>query len=111
MFFRRGVSPEERDAKARIDEEYHRLTRHLTGEIERRMREFGLTPAELGARMGVSEKRISQILGGDENLTLQTLSARATALDARFEFDIEFSTSEAGDTHVGPGDAGALRRR
>jgi transcriptional regulator with XRE-family HTH domain len=35
--------------------------------------------------MGVSPGRVSQILGGGENLTLRTLAALSTALDARFD--------------------------
>ncbi|MGH3201158.1 MAG: helix-turn-helix domain-containing protein [Streptosporangiaceae bacterium] len=35
------------------------------------MRERGLTRADLAARMGVSPGRVSQILGGGENLTLR----------------------------------------
>ena len=44
--------------------------------------------ADLAARMGVSPGRVSQILGGGENLTLRTLAALSTALDARFDVDL-----------------------
>ena len=62
------------------------------------MRERGLTRADLAARMGVSPGRVSQILGGGENLTLRTLAALSTALDARF--DIELSSLKAEDTYT-----------
>jgi transcriptional regulator with XRE-family HTH domain len=39
--------------------------------------------------LGVSPGRVSQILGGGENLTLRTLAALATALDARFDFELD----------------------
>jgi len=45
--------------------------------------------------MGVSPGRVSQILGGGENLTLRTLAALSTALDARF--DIQLSALKAED--------------
>jgi hypothetical protein len=41
---------------------------------------------------------VSQILGGGENLTLRTLAALSTALDARF--GVELSTLKAGDTYT-----------
>lgn len=40
--------------------------------------------------MGVSPGRISQILSGDENLTLRSIAAVATALDV----DVEITISE-----------------
>jgi transcriptional regulator with XRE-family HTH domain len=65
------------------------------------MRERGLTRADLAARMGVSPGRVSQILGGGENLTLRTLAALSTALDARFE--IELNALKGGDTFTSHG--------
>ncbi len=53
--------------------------------------------------MGVSPGRVSQILGGGENLTLRTLAALSTALDARF--DIELSSPKAEDTFTSRGSA------
>jgi len=53
------------------------------------MRERGISRADLAARMGVSPGRVSQILGGGENLTLRTLAALAAALDARFDFALD----------------------
>jgi DNA-binding phage protein len=38
--------------------------------------------------MGVSPGRVSQILSGDENLTLRTLSSVVTALGAEFEVNL-----------------------
>jgi len=67
------------------------------------MRECGLSRAELASRMGVSPGRISQILGGGENLTLRTLAALATALDARFDF--ELSSLKTPDEYTSRGTA------
>src|SRR5690349_15783710 len=74
--------------EAKVDEEMHTLVTQLTNEITFHMRECGISRADLAARMGVSPGRVSQILGGGENLTLRTLSALASALDARFDFEL-----------------------
>ncbi len=88
MGFGLGVSPERRATETQIDEEMLALVTRLTNEITWYMRERGLTRADLAARMGVSPGRVSQILGGGENLTLRTLSALSTALDARFSIEL-----------------------
>jgi transcriptional regulator with XRE-family HTH domain len=105
MGFGLGVSPDQRAADAQIDEEMLALVTQLTNEINWHMRERGLTRADLAARMGVSPGRVSQILGGGENLTLRTLAALSTALDARF--DIELTTLKAEDTYTSRGTADA----
>jgi len=99
MGFRAGVSPDQRAAESQIDEEMFALVTQLTNEINWHMREQGLTRADLAARMGVSPGRVSQILGGGENLTLRTLAALSTALDARF--DIELAALKADDAYNG----------
>ena len=68
------------------------LVTQLINEINWHMRERGLTRAELAERMGVSPGRVSQILGGGENLTLRTLAALSAALDARL--DIKLSAAQ-----------------
>ena len=98
MGFGLGVSPDQRAAETQIDEELIALVTQLTNEINWYMRERGLTRADLAARMGVSPGRVSQILGGGENLTLRTLAALSTALDAHF--DVELGTLKAEDTYT-----------
>ena len=91
MVFGRGRDqqrPDHRAIEARVDEEMHGLVTQLTNEITFHMRERGITRADLAARMGVSPGRVSQILGGGENLTLRTLAALASALDARFDVEL-----------------------
>jgi DNA-binding Xre family transcriptional regulator len=108
MGFGLGVSPDQRAAETQIDEELLALVTQLTNEINWHMRERGLTRADLAARMGVSPGRVSQILGGGENLTLRTLAALSTALDARF--DVELSALKGEDTYTpGYGDAPPAR--
>ena len=91
MVFGRGADrhkPDHRTIEAKADEEMHGLVTQLTNEITFHMRERGISRADLAARMGVSPGRVSQILGGGENLTLRTLAALAVALDARFDFEL-----------------------
>jgi transcriptional regulator with XRE-family HTH domain len=99
MGFGLGVSPDQRATDSQIDEEMLALVTQLTNEINWHMRERGLSRADLAARMGVSPGRVSQILGGGENLTLRTLAALSTALDARF--DIQLATLKAEDAYSG----------
>ena len=103
MGFGLGVSPDQRAAETQIDEELLALVTQLTNEVNWYMRERGLTRADLATRMGVSPGRVSQILGGGENLTLRTLAALSTALDARF--DVELSALKADDTYSSRGTA------
>jgi transcriptional regulator with XRE-family HTH domain len=98
MGFGTRVSPDERAAESQTDDEMLALVTQLTNEINWYMRERGLTRADLAARMGVSPGRVSQILGGGENLTLRTLAALSTALDARF--DLELTPLKAGDSYT-----------
>ena len=109
MGFGLGVSPDQRAAENQIDEELLALVTQLTNEINWYMRERGLTRADLAARMGVSPGRVSQILGGGENLTLRTLAALSTALDARL--DIELSALKADDAYTSRGGADAEAAR
>ena len=97
MGFGLGVSPERRATQTQIDEEMLALVTRLTNEITWYMRERGVTRADLAARMGVSPGRVSQILSGGENLTLRTLAALSTALDARF--GVELSALKTGDAY------------
>jgi transcriptional regulator with XRE-family HTH domain len=93
-----GVSPYQQATETQIDEEMLALVTRLTNEINWHMRELGLTRADLAARMGVSPGRVSQILSGGENLTLRTLAALSTALDARF--DVELSALKTDDAYT-----------
>jgi transcriptional regulator with XRE-family HTH domain len=98
MRFGTGASPDQRATESQIDDEMLTLVTQLTNEINWYMRERDLTRADLAARMGVSPGRVSQILGGGENLTLRTLAALSTALDARF--DVELIPLKSGDTYT-----------
>ena len=104
MGFGLGVKPDQRATETQINEEMLALVTRLTNEINWYMRERGLTRADLAARMGVSPGRVSQILGGGENLTLRTLAALSTALDARFGIGLTALKAEDAYT-TGPAEA------
>jgi transcriptional regulator with XRE-family HTH domain len=61
------------------------LVRAFTDEVTWFMSEHKVARSDLAQSMGVSPGRVSQILSGDENLTLRTLSAVAAALGAEIE--------------------------
>ncbi len=86
-----GASPDPWAAEDEIDDGL----RAIINEIDWYMRERGLTRADLAARMGVSLGRVSQILGGGEDLTLRTLAALSVALDARFNIKLSAGPSIA----------------
>jgi transcriptional regulator with XRE-family HTH domain len=64
------------------------LTRDFVDEVTWFMREQKISRADLAQSMGVSAGRVSQILSGEENLTLRTLSGVVRALRARVEFTL-----------------------
>ncbi|MEJ3745168.1 helix-turn-helix transcriptional regulator [Actinomycetes bacterium KLBMP 9797] len=61
------------------------LLRVMVDEVTWYMREHKVTRSELAQSMGVSPGRVSQILSGDENLTLRTLGSVIDALGADIE--------------------------
>ena len=69
----------------RNDPEYQfELTMIAVGEgIVAALLQLGITRSELAKRLHVSRPRISQILAGDENLTLRTLVGVAVALESK----------------------------
>jgi transcriptional regulator with XRE-family HTH domain len=99
MSFNIGVSPDQRAAQSQVDEEMLALLTRLTNEINWYLRERGMTRADLAARMHVSPGRVSQILGGGENLTLRTLAALSTALEARFDLALRPLKADDAFTH------------
>ena len=65
------------------------LVRAVVDEVVWFMSEHKVSRADLAQSMGVSPGRVSQILSGDENLTLRTLSSVVTALGAEFEINLQ----------------------
>jgi transcriptional regulator with XRE-family HTH domain len=62
------------------------LARLVVDEITWYMREHKVSRAELAQAMNVSPGRVSQVLSGDENLTLRTLSSVLAALGTEVDF-------------------------
>lgn len=60
---------------------------------------LGVTRSQMAERRGVSEPRVTQILAGDENLTLRTLATVANALDARPRVTFERPGAAAASRH------------
>ncbi|RSN05047.1 hypothetical protein DMB42_30175 [Nonomuraea sp. WAC 01424] len=69
-------------------EEVGGLAQEVVDEITWYMREHKITRADLATSLGVSPGRVSQILSGDENLTLRTLGEALVALGARLAFTL-----------------------
>ena len=62
-------------------------------QIVDRMEELGMTQADLARKMGVSRARISQILRGNDNLTLKSIVAVAIGLDCRVDLQLKHAKS------------------
>jgi DNA-binding phage protein len=74
------------------------LVRAVVDEVTWYMSENKVSRADLALSMGVSPGRVSQILSGEGNLTLRTLSGVITALGADFQV-----TLRQADEHTGVG--------
>jgi transcriptional regulator with XRE-family HTH domain len=64
------------------------LVRAVVDEVSWYMTQHKVSRAELAQSMGVSPGRVSQILSGDENLTLRTLSSVVSAVGAEATFSL-----------------------
>lgn len=78
-------NPALRDPEIRRAYEEEMLFGEATDTVEALLESLGMTRAELARRLQVSRGRVSQILSGDENLTLKSLGALGWALGIRFE--------------------------
>lgn len=64
--------PEDRDFNLKMD---------FAVEIEKAMEEGGITKREMAAKLGVSPARVTKILSGEANLTIETMNRIAEVLD------------------------------
>lgn len=92
---RRTGSDDPGDFGDRLEYELARLPRELMTAITWYMKDRGVTKRELAQRLGVTPGRVSQVLSGDENLTLRTLAAVCAALDAHLQ--VELTENKPGD--------------
>ncbi|MFI5936394.1 transcriptional regulator [Actinoplanes sp. NPDC051494] len=65
--------------------EFLRLSQEIRAAVTWRMQEMGMSRKDLAKAMNVTPGRISQMLSGDENLTLRTISTLASCLGTRAE--------------------------
>ena len=72
------------------------LVRMFVDEVTWFMSQHKISRADLAQSMGVSPGRVSQILSGNENLTLRTLSSVAAALGAEVEVILHAIDGEDG---------------
>ena len=56
------------------------LTNDFAAQLQQRMKQLGVSPAELSQRMGCSLAYVSQILRGDANLSPLTMAKAGIAL-------------------------------
>jgi transcriptional regulator with XRE-family HTH domain len=76
-----------------------RLARHATASLAGLLAERGMSRKDLADCIGVSPGRVSQILSGDENLTMRSLAAVAEALDVNVDITFrEASPAEHRET-------------
>ena len=83
-----------------LDYELDRLPGEVATAVTWFMEQHKIDRAQLATLLDVTRGRVSQILSGDENLTLRTLAAVAAALDAHFEVRLVSNGEKVpGDEH------------
>ena len=83
------ANPELTDPEIRRTFEEEILFGEVTDTLEAVVEATGISKTELAQRLAVSPGRVSQILGGGENLTLRSLAAVGWALGLRFDLTAE----------------------
>lgn len=73
---------------ARLAYERESLSHQVLSAVKEFRDSRGLTQQQLALELGVSEGRVSQVLSGDQNLTLKTLASLAAALKGHFEIKL-----------------------
>jgi predicted XRE-type DNA-binding protein len=96
--------------EARAGYERESLTNQILEAVHKCMREKNVSQQQIAAVMGVSQGRVSQILSGDQNLTLRTLASVAAALDGHFHVTLDSRVSSPVD-HPSPQPAENQPRR
>lgn len=73
-----------RDAASSLEFEVESAKLHFTGEMLAIMEERGISRSELAARLGVKPARITALLRGDNNFTLETMIRICRALGVKY---------------------------
>ena len=87
------------DAKGSVDYWLDVAQTGIAREVHRRMKDMGVSPAELARRMGTSKAYVSQLLDGG-NFTLLTMVKIALALGSVVRIHLESTEERAPE----PGD-------
>ena len=87
------------------------LVTDATELVARLMAEAGVNKAELARRLGTSRARVTQLLGGETNMTVRTLAELAFALGAEVKLDARSVLAGTAKTARGAEDGGRLRTR
>ncbi|SNR95061.1 helix-turn-helix domain-containing protein [Blastococcus mobilis] len=74
--------PDSYEGRVAYERDY--LSGQIVEGVQSFMEERGLNQQEVARRMGLTEGRVSQILSGEQNLTLRTLASLAAALEGHF---------------------------
>ncbi len=103
-------------SQAAVDYEAARLRRELATAIAWYMdnkKPSRVTRSELARRLGVTPGRVSQILSGDENLTLHTVAVVCVALGAHLDTTLidHDGRRDLADQDVSPSDSGGRKDR
>jgi transcriptional regulator with XRE-family HTH domain len=69
--------------------ETQRLLLRLTERFASRMEERKVRRADLARELGVDRSMVTRLLNGDQNVTIKTLVAMASALDCRLDFELQ----------------------
>lgn len=65
------------------------ILKEMRAIFRQRQRDWKLSPIELSERMGIDEARVSRILNGDDDLTIDLIAAFFHALEARPDIRVE----------------------
>lgn len=67
----------------------------ISGSVYTRMKELGMTQADLARDLGADQSWISRIITGKENLTIGTIARLELALDFRLDAGFRYTCSHA----------------
>jgi transcriptional regulator with XRE-family HTH domain len=74
--------------EARVTYERESLSLQILDSVQAHMQKEDITQQQLAEALDVTEGRVSQILSGEQNLTLKTLASVAAALQAHFDIQL-----------------------
>lgn len=86
---RRLLAIQNATAEGRRESEVTRVILDAIGPLADLLRAHDISQAELARRLGVSRQRVSTILSGSSNLTLETLTRAYHAIGYRLLLDVE----------------------